>query len=65
MVESIVTMSKAMDVEIVAEYIEDKHLLKKMQQLGVDYGQGYYFGRPAPLSEVLSTNSKVTNIRPA
>jgi len=65
MVESIVTMSKAMDVEIVAEYIEDKHLLKKMQQLGVDYGQGYYFGRPEPLSRILDTSSKVTNLRPA
>ena len=65
MVESIVTMSKAMDVEIVAEYIEDKHLLKKMQQLGVEYGQGYFFGRPVPLSDILGTHSKVTNIRPA
>ena len=65
MVESIVTMSKAMDVELVAEYIEDKHLMKKMQQLGVEYGQGYYFGKPEPLANVLGGTGTVTNLRPA
>jgi diguanylate cyclase (GGDEF)-like protein len=65
MVESIVTMSKAMDVEIVAEHIEDKHLMKKMQQLGVEYGQGYYFGKPEPLANILGKPGQVATLRPA
>ena len=50
-VESIVSLSKAMDLKIVAEgveTIEHVHLLKKM---GVDFGQGYFFSRPIPLPQ--------------
>gem|GEM_PF-4985324 len=50
-VESIVSMSKAMDLKIVAEgveTIEHVHLLKK---LGVDFGQGYFFSRPIPIEK--------------
>jgi len=65
MVESIVTMARAMDVKTVAEYIEDRLLLKKMQQLGVDYGQGYYLGRPAPVAEMLEPAGMIARLRPA
>lgn len=33
----------------IAEYIDSEEKLKLLQELGVDYAQGYHLGRPAPL----------------
>lgn len=49
MVESIVSMAKALDLSCVAEFIEDEVCLKQLQQMGVEYGQGYLFHKPTPL----------------
>ena len=35
---------------IVAEGIETTEDMEMLQRLGVRYGQGYYLGRPSPLS---------------
>lgn len=50
MVKSIVSMSLALGLEIVAEGIEDEATGKLLQQLGVQIGQGYYFYQPEFLS---------------
>lgn len=36
----------------VAEWVEDAETLELLISLGVDYGQGYFFGAPGPLDEV-------------
>ncbi|MBW1885737.1 MAG: EAL domain-containing protein, partial [Deltaproteobacteria bacterium] len=36
--------------QIIAEGIEASTVLKTLQALGIPYGQGYLFGRAAPLS---------------
>ncbi len=33
----------------IAEYVEDEETLEALKEIGVDYAQGYYFGRPQPL----------------
>jgi EAL domain-containing protein (putative c-di-GMP-specific phosphodiesterase class I) len=35
----------------VGEFVESKEMNRSLLDLGVDYGQGYYFGAPAPLNE--------------
>jgi EAL domain-containing protein (putative c-di-GMP-specific phosphodiesterase class I) len=56
-VKSIVELAKGLGIETVAEYVETADIAKQMRLLGVDYAQGYAYGRPEPLSEVLASLS--------
>ena len=35
-------------IKTVAEYVENEEILSEIRQIGIDYGQGYYIGRPSP-----------------
>jgi len=48
-VKSIVTFAKEQNLQTIAEYIENEAIYKIVKKLGVDYSQGYYFGKPEPL----------------
>ena len=48
-VTSIVSFAKAQNMEVVAEYVENEEIYLRLMDLGVDYFQGYYFGKPAEL----------------
>jgi EAL domain-containing protein (putative c-di-GMP-specific phosphodiesterase class I) len=37
----------------VAEFVENADIANKVRELGVDYAQGYAFGRPEPLDGLL------------
>lgn len=50
-VESIVSMSKAMGLKIVAEGVETLEHVKLLKKMGVDFAQGYYFSKPIPFSQ--------------
>lgn len=39
----------------VAEYVENEAILRWVSELGIDYAQGYHFGRPQPAEIVLGT----------
>ena len=41
-------MIKGMNLEIVSEGIESKEQLEVMEELGIQYIQGYYFSKPLP-----------------
>ena len=43
---TILSLAKALELEVVAEGVETEHQLSRMRELGCDYGQGYWFGRP-------------------
>lgn len=45
-VETIVQFAKRQDILTVAEYVENKEIFELLNDLGVDYSQGYYFGKP-------------------
>lgn len=49
LVAAAVTFAARMGVDLVAEGIEDPDDARALQLLGVRYGQGFYFGEPAPL----------------
>jgi diguanylate cyclase (GGDEF)-like protein len=36
----------------VAEHVNTERIHKLLDEIGIDYGQGYYFGRPAPLGSL-------------
>lgn len=50
----VIELARASGVSIVAEGVEDAEAVKVMKELGVDFVQGYYFGRPTPLAGALA-----------
>ena len=47
MVESIQQVGKVMQLETIAEHVEDEATLLLLREIGVDFAQGYHLGRPA------------------
>ncbi len=52
-ITSVIGLGRALDIMITAEGIETSDQLLLIQAAGCHFGQGYLFGRPMPLSEVL------------
>jgi EAL domain-containing protein (putative c-di-GMP-specific phosphodiesterase class I) len=46
-----------MECTVVAEGIETEEQRRILQEFGVDYGQGYHFARPQPLSALIEKSS--------
>jgi PAS domain S-box-containing protein len=51
-IQAIVTLARGMGQKTVAEGVETEGTRELLRTLGVDYGQGYLFARPAPAAEV-------------
>jgi EAL domain-containing protein (putative c-di-GMP-specific phosphodiesterase class I) len=45
---AIAGLCRDLGVATVAEMVEDEYCVKYLITAGIDYGQGYYFGRPDP-----------------
>jgi EAL domain-containing protein (putative c-di-GMP-specific phosphodiesterase class I) len=43
-----------MGIGTVAEYVETEEIRARVASLGVDYGQGFAIGQPAPFIDLLS-----------
>jgi diguanylate cyclase (GGDEF)-like protein len=54
-VKAIVELAKGLGIETVAEYVETEEIAGEARLLGVDFAQGYAFGRPEPLAQVLES----------
>lgn len=52
-VASITRVAASMGLQTVAEFVDDDALLVLLDQLGVDYVQGYAVARPVPLDQLL------------
>jgi len=46
MVRSINEIGHVMGKKTIAEFVENKEILERLKELGVDYAQGYYMGKP-------------------
>ena len=62
-VEMINDMAKRLHVLTIAECVEDEDTLKKLRQIGVPLGQGFYFGKPQPAPEILERNDVYRYLR--
>jgi EAL domain-containing protein (putative c-di-GMP-specific phosphodiesterase class I) len=58
MVAAINEVGQVMGIKTIAEYVENEQIIKKLQDINVDYGQGYGIEQPKPIREIL-TFSKV------
>jgi Amt family ammonium transporter len=50
MVEAIVGIAKVMGLKSIAEFVENARVLSALEEIGVDYAQGYYLAQPKPLA---------------
>ncbi len=48
--QSLVDIARGLNKQTIAEFVEDEPTRVLLQQLGVDYAQGFHVGRPAPIS---------------
>lgn len=48
MVRAIKVLADGFQLETVAEFVEDEETALLLRQMGITYGQGYYFAEPAP-----------------
>jgi len=53
MVKAINDVGQVMKMKTIAEYVENEEICKHLVDIGVDYGQGYYFGKSENLDEVI------------
>jgi len=50
-VETIVLFAKKQNIETIAEYVENESIFNILNEIGVDYSQGYYFGKPSEINK--------------
>ena len=52
MIEAIASIGRALGIATVAECVESEEVLAAIRRIGVDFAQGYLFGRPQPVSQL-------------
>lgn len=62
MVEAINRIGHVMGIKTIAEYVENEIILTKLQEMEVDYGQGYYLDKPQPFITLNSPTESVGEI---
>ncbi|MEG4351275.1 EAL domain-containing protein [Microcoleus sp. LAD1_D5] len=50
LVEGFNRIAHAMNLQTIAEFVEDEAILEKLREIGVDYAQGYGIARPVPIN---------------
>jgi len=56
MVAAMIELSRSLNFRVVAEQVEDQLSLDTVTGMGIDFAQGFVFGRPQPLSMVPATS---------
>jgi diguanylate cyclase (GGDEF)-like protein/PAS domain S-box-containing protein len=52
MVGAMIELSRTLNFRVVAEHVEDQQSLDTVREMGIDFAQGFIFGRPQPLSMI-------------
>ena len=45
---AIVNLAKTLNIQTVAEYVEDEEIYEIIKECGIDFAQGYHIGKPIP-----------------
>ena len=48
-VKTIVAFAKEQNIQTIAEFVENEEIYNVLKEIGVDFSQGYYFGKPGLL----------------
>ncbi|HXH43799.1 MAG TPA: EAL domain-containing protein [Bradyrhizobium sp.] len=52
-ISSIVTLARGLDMSVTAEGVETREEFERLKALGVNFAQGYLFGRPHPIERIV------------
>ncbi|MGV6810410.1 MAG: EAL domain-containing protein [bacterium] len=61
MVRAVNQVGRVMNLYSIAESVEDEATLETLRSIGVDFAQGYFCGRPIPLSDLCRQLEKATS----
>jgi diguanylate cyclase (GGDEF)-like protein len=61
MAKAIQSVAESMEIQTIAEYVEDQATLDCLKEMGVAYAQGFYLNKPMPLSEAISHHNASVN----
>ena len=61
-VAQITELSLIFGADNIAEHIEDEETYQRLLQMGVKYGQGYYFGRPKMIHEYVAADKSGASV---
>ena len=64
LIRGVVALARELGVDTIAEGVEDKRALSAVQELGIDYAQGFHIGRPRPVESVTNPASAVCEQSP-
>ncbi len=62
MVKAINDVGQVMKMKTIAEYVENEEICNSLKEIGVDYGQGYYFGKSENLNEIIVVDATIATI---
>ena len=64
MVKSMNDIAHSLGLKTIAEFVENKEILSLLNEIGVDYAQGYHVGKPSPIAELVNVY-KANQVVPA
>ena len=62
MVEALHKISKLMNIETIAEFVESQEILDTLNKIGITYAQGYAISKPLRLHELLDPNHRAVDL---
>ena len=54
LIEVIVNFAKRQNLQTIAEFVENENIYRILKEMGVDFSQGYYFGKPEPYEKIVN-----------
>ena len=65
MVEAINKVGQVMGIKTIAEFVENDDILRKLQDIGIDYAQGYGVAKPMPIEGLFPSPGTASKIQSA
>jgi len=62
---AVVEIAKGLGKETIGEFVGDDETARLLTRLGVDYGQGFHLGKPAPVERLLASPARPRAAAPA
>ena len=62
MVKSIHQLGRVMGIQTIAEFVENGEILSHLEEIGVDFVQGYGIDKPKPLTEVFASAENTESV---
>lgn len=59
LVEVAASLGRMLDIDLVAEYVENEQIQKKVEEYGIMRSQGYHFSKPQPFEKVYAVERKL------